>query len=172
MKSPKKAFHDPENPVRAYLDIETSFARSITVVGMLRPDRGLLQLVGMKVTKEAILEFLDGVEVIHTYNGDSFDLAVIRNRLGLDLKRRFQSRDLMHGCHRVNLYGGLKKVEAQLGITRQSAGLDGMDAMRLWEKYVDADDTAALETLLLYNREDVENLVTLRERLSALGQGQ
>ena len=156
-------------PVRAYLDIETSFDRRITIVGVLRPGRDVLQLVGRQVTPEAILLYLEGVSVIHTYNGDSFDLPRIRDCLGIDLKELFNSEDLMHDCHKMGLYGGLKKVEVQLAISRKTMVLDGMDAMRLWERYVESDDTAALDTLLLYNREDVENLVTLRERLSALG---
>ena len=154
---------------RAYLDIETSFDRKLTIIGVLRPGREILQLVGRQITPEALLLFLDGVSVIHTYNGDSFDLPRIRDCIGIDLKSLFTSEDLMHDCHRMRLYGGLKKVEVQLGIPRKTAGLDGMDAMRLWEKYVETDDNSALETLLLYNREDVENLVTLRSRLSDLG---
>jgi len=156
-------------PERAYLDIETSFDRRLTIVGVHRPGRDILQLVGRQITPDALLLFLDGVSIIHTYNGDSFDLPRIRDCLGVDLKTMFTSEDLMHDCHRMRLYGGLKKVEVQLGISRKTAGLDGMDAMRLWERYVETDDTAALDTLLLYNREDVENLVTLRDRLSALG---
>ena len=169
--SPLKGEGDRVHPIRAYLDIETSFDGSITMVGMLRPDRGLCQLVGRQVTPDAIMEFLDGVDILHTYNGNGFDLRVIKGNLGLDLRASFRSEDLMHSCHRMGLYGGLKKVEIKLSIPRKSAGLDGMDAMRLWEKYVDVDDTEALDTLLLYNREDVENLVTLRERLASLTPG-
>ena len=169
MKKVKKTLPEGVEPERAYLDIETSFDRRLTIVGVHRPGRDTLQLVGRQITPDALLLFLEGVNVIHTYNGDSFDLPRIRDCIGVDLKELFNSEDLMHDCHRMRLYGGLKKVEIQLGISRKSLGLDGMDAMRLWEKYVETDDTSALETLLLYNREDVENLVTLRDRLSALG---
>jgi uncharacterized protein YprB with RNaseH-like and TPR domain len=37
---------------------------------------------------------------------------------------------------------------------------------RLWWDYVNNNDTAALQTLLAYNREDVVNLKILREKLS------
>ena len=165
----KKTALDGADPPRAYLDIETSFDRKLTIVGVHRPGRDILQLVGGQITPEALLLYLEGVSIIHTYNGDSFDLPRIRDCLGVDLKALFTSEDLMHECHRMNLYGGLKKVEVQLGIARKTVGLDGMDAMRLWEQYIESDDTSALDTLLLYNREDVENLVTLRDRLSACG---
>ena len=39
---------------RSYLDIETSYEQRITVVGIYRPDRDVLQLVGRNVTAEAI----------------------------------------------------------------------------------------------------------------------
>jgi uncharacterized protein YprB with RNaseH-like and TPR domain len=38
-------------------------------------------------------------------------------------------------------------------------------AVRLWWDYVNNNDTAALQTLLAYNQEDVVNLKTLREKL-------
>ncbi|MEK7764915.1 MAG: ribonuclease H-like domain-containing protein [bacterium] len=152
----------------AFLDIETAFDGRLTIVGILRADRGLLQLVGRDITPERVLEFLDGTALLHTYNGHSFDLPRIRAALGVDLRRRFACRDLMRDCWRLNLYGGLKKVERTLGIARATEGVDGMEAMRLWDRYVAADDTDALARLLHYNREDVENLVVLREKLEAL----
>jgi uncharacterized protein YprB with RNaseH-like and TPR domain len=43
--------------------------------------------------------------------------------------------------------------------------VDGYEAVRLWWRYVNSDDQDALDTLLQYNREDVVNLRTLKERL-------
>ncbi len=71
----------------------------------------------------------------------------------------------MYECWRQNLYGGLKKVEKHLGITRDSLGIDGWEAMRLWERYNKNDDLQALKTLLDYNRDDVINLPILEEKL-------
>ncbi len=154
--------------VPAYLDIETAFDGSLTVVGMMRPDRGLVQLVGRKITAEAVSGFLAGAAVLHTYNGDRFDLPRIRGALGLDVGALVPSDDLMKRCHRLGLKGGLKRVEVALGIGRTTAGLNGMDAMKLWARYVDVDDGESLDTLLRYNRDDVENLAALRERLENL----
>lgn len=72
----------------------------------------------------------------------------------------------MYDCWRRGLYGGLKAVERQLGIPRSLPHLDGRDAMRLWAAYVDRGEEEALELLLRYNREDVENLDLLRSHLS------
>ncbi len=150
----------------AYLDIETAYDGSLTVVGIYREDSGLLQLVGRQITSGAILGFLAGAKTLYTYNGHRFDLPRIKDELGLDLRAVMDSRDLMHDCWRRNLRGGLKKVEMRLGISRRTEGVDGMDAMRLWSMYLDLDDAAALKLLLDYNREDVENLAELRRRLS------
>jgi uncharacterized protein YprB with RNaseH-like and TPR domain len=71
----------------------------------------------------------------------------------------------MYDCWKQNLYGGLKRVEEQLGIERDFQGIDGWEAMRLWEHYKEHDDEQALTTLLHYNRDDVINLITIEEKL-------
>ncbi len=154
--------------MKAYLDIETSFDGSITVVGLHAEDRGMIQLVGGKISDFALWRALEGVKTICTYNGSRFDLPVIRRRLGLDLPKEFRSHDLMYDCWRHGLFGGLKRVEEQLGISRRSKGIDGFDAMRLWSRYENGGDVEALEVLLTYNRDDVLNLPVLEARLSEL----
>lgn len=147
--------------MRAYLDIETSFDGGITIIGIYGADRGLIQLVGGDVTDVGLVRALEGVDTLCTYNGDRFDLPVIRQRLGVDLRQVCRSHDLMRDCHRVGMKGGLKRVEAQIGIVRQSQGVDGWAAMRLWASYLNDGDADALQILLLYNREDVVNLALL-----------
>ena len=71
----------------------------------------------------------------------------------------------MHDCHEQGLYGGLKAVERKLGIPRNVMGVDGSEAVRLWWRYRDSFDLEALDRLLKYNREDVINLKTLKEKL-------
>ncbi len=51
-------------------------------------------------------------------------------------------------------------------IPRQTEGLSGFDAIRLWWRYQDYYDDDALDLLLQYNKEDVINLKTLREKLA------
>ena len=156
----------------AYLDIETTGLTpdgcEITVIGihLCRSDWAeFVQLVGVDVTAQGILEALQDVDVLYTYNGSRFDLPFIHSRLGLDLEGRFAHRDLMYDCWRKNLRGGLKGVERQLGIKRKLADMNGYQAVRLWWKYIDTFDLEALNTLLEYNREDVLNLKTLRDML-------
>ena len=154
--------------MKAYLDIETSFDGRITIVGLHAEDRGMIQLVGGKISDLALWRALEGVKTICTYNGSRFDLPVIRRRLGLDLAKEFRSHDLMYECWRQGLFGGLKRVEEQLGISRLSKGINGFEAMRLWSRYEDEGDEEALETLLSYNRDDVLNLPVLEAHLLEL----
>ena len=161
--------------IEAYLDIETtglSFSNDeITVVGIYLcngEDSTVIQLVGMEVTKASILEALQDVNTIYTYNGRRFDLPFIHYRLGINLAEIFTHRDLMFDCWRNNLYGGFKGVERQLGIERQLTEVNGFEAVRLWWRYLDYFDEDALKTLLAYNREDIVNLKTLKEKLLPL----
>lgn len=154
--------------MKVYLDIETSFDGTITVFGLHAEDRGMIQLVGGKISDVTVWRALEGVQTICTYNGSRFDLPVIRRRLGLDLSKEFRSHDLMFDCWRHGLFGGLKRVEEQLGISRGLKGIDGFDAMWLWSRYEDGGDAEALDTLLSYNRDDVLNLRVLETRLLGL----
>ena len=75
-------------PVKeAYLDIETTGLSpancEITVIGIHICDgdeTNFIQLVGRDITADNTLEALNGVEVIHTYNGSRFDLPFIHRK--------------------------------------------------------------------------------------------
>ncbi|MEW6515804.1 MAG: ribonuclease H-like domain-containing protein [candidate division FCPU426 bacterium] len=154
--------------VPVYLDIETSYRGEITIVGLYTPRRGTKQLVGGEVTALNLLEALRDAEIIKTYNGDRFDLPVIQQRLGVDLKALLPHEDIMYRCWRHHLKGGLKAVERQLGLHRQSQGVDGLQAMALWADWQASGRRESLEILLQYNREDVELLEQVELRLAEL----
>ncbi len=46
--------------------------------------------------------------------------------------------------------------------------MTGVDALKLWEKFSTERDAEALELLLRYNREDVENLESLARKLGVI----
>jgi uncharacterized protein len=158
--------------IEAYLDIETTGLSpeysEITVIG-IHVCKGekttFIQLVGRDITRGNMLEALEGVQILHTYNGSRFDLPFIHRKLGVNLEEFCSHRDLMYDCWKNNLRGGFKAVERQLGIDRESKGIDGLEAVRLWWKYVDAFDLEALNTLLQYNKEDVMNLKILKDKI-------
>lgn len=156
----------------AYLDIETTglspAAAELTVIGVCLegPDGccDVIQLWGADISPGKVAVMMARAGTVYTYNGSRFDLRFIKEKLNIDISAICRHRDLMHGCWRKNLFGGLKSVERQLGIPRKLAGINGEDAVRLWHEYT-AGDGKALEILLEYNREDVFNLIKLRERL-------
>lgn len=159
-------------PCCAYLDIETTslspFNGELTVIGLYLEGRetgSFVQLVGEEISAAKLREALEEAQVLYTYNGSRFDLPYIQTKLDIDLTRHCIHHDLMYDCWQRNLYGGLKEVERKLGITRESAGIDGFMAVRLWLHYKLYDDEKALLTLLGYNREDVLNLKALRQKL-------
>ena len=154
--------------MKAYLDIETSLGGDITIVGVFCPPDRVIQLVGDEVNWTNLWNALEGVSEILTYNGARFDLPVIKRVVNLDLNKYFECRDLMYSCWDRNLYGGLKKVEEKLGIGRASKGIDGMEAMRLWERYRIYGDEVALQTLLQYNQDDIINLCHLENLLEGI----
>jgi len=161
-----------QSQLEAYLDIETtglspSYSQ-ITVIGIYLcsgHDSRFVQLVGKDVTVDNLLEALENVSIIYTYNGSRFDLPFIYFGLGVNLAKLFEHRDLMYDCWRNNLYGGFKSVEEQLGIERRLKEVDGSDAVRLWSRYMDYFDLDAFNTLLEYNKEDVLNLKILKGKL-------
>ena len=161
-----------QNTTEAYLDIETTglspSADEITVIGVHLcngMNTKLIQLVGTEITARNLLEALNNIQVIYTYNGSRFDLPFIRTRLWINLEETFAHRDLMYDCWQHNLYGGFKAVEHQLGIERKLTEVNGYEAIRLWWRYVNDYDKDALAILLEYNKEDVINLKALKEKL-------
>ena len=157
----------------AYLDIETTGLDpangELTVIGLCLEEgdgRRIVQLVEDEIRSSNLTKIMKKVKVLYTYNGVRFDLPYIKMKLGIDLTDYCIHKDLMYECWRRNLYGGFKEVERKLSIERKLTGINGKDAVRLWYNYKFYGDKKSLEILLTYNREDVLNLIALRQKLS------
>jgi len=151
----------------AFLDIETSWEKTITIIGIYRSGGETVQLIAPEISREALLRTLQDVERLYTYNGTVFDLPVIERWLGLNLAGLVPHRDLMYDCRKRQLKGGLKGVERTLGIHRDTEGVDGLQAMRLWAAY-QLGNAEALELLLRYNKEDCVNLEALAQKIGVI----
>jgi uncharacterized protein YprB with RNaseH-like and TPR domain len=156
-------------PHDVYLDIETDYAQRLTVIGFRSATTGLVQLVGEHINSLALHQALPASGRLFTYNGHCFDLPVIRKQLGMDLRVRFDSWDLRFVCARHGLKGGQKAVEHAIGCIRALEGMDGRDALWLWERFR-CGDARALATLLRYNAEDVDGLGAIHQYLAERGQ--
>jgi len=147
-----------------FLDIETtglSFeGDSVTCVGVSDGTTTRAFVRGRDLAD--FPEALDGVELLVTYNGSSFDLPVLKSAFPGVNFARFHHIDLRFPLHRLGVKGGLKGAERQLGIARSDAieGVDGFMAVQLWRAHR-AGSATALDTLLRYCLEDVVNLKPL-----------
>lgn len=147
-----------------FLDIETtglSFeGDSVTCVGTSNGARVAAYVRGENL--EAFPEALEGIELLVTYNGASFDLPVLRRAFPQVDFDRFHHIDLRIPLHRLGVRGGLKGAERILGLARPEAieGVDGFMAVLLWREHRAGHPTAR-DTLVRYCLEDVVNLKPL-----------
>lgn len=146
----------------AFVDIETTGGNEpedLTLIGVFDGYHMRQYVRGQNL--EEFPESLEGAAMLVTFFGTGFDLPFIR-RTFPKLEMPQMHVDLCYLFRRLGYRGGLKKIEAQLGIGRTSAttGLSGMDAVRLWFEYK-AGREQSLETLLTYNAEDVRNMSDL-----------
>jgi uncharacterized protein len=151
--------------VTAYLDIETgtlpSGRQGITVIGLFDGVEFWSFIRGQNL--HMFEEHLRRYDLLVTFNGKSFDLPVIQRDLGIPI---YQAQiDLRVLLHRLGHHGGLKRIEREWGIVREDgvAGLNGYDAVLLWERYR-RGDREAMDRLIAYNRADVVNLEVLLRR--------
>jgi uncharacterized protein YprB with RNaseH-like and TPR domain len=114
---------------------------------------------------------LEGFRYIVSFNGSRFDLPFLARRLGVVFHQLHL--DVMYPLRCLGFRGGLKSIERRLGISRETEGVTGYDAVRLWRAYendrrievagVEVGGDDALQMLLNYNREDAVNLERLAE---------
>jgi uncharacterized protein YprB with RNaseH-like and TPR domain len=99
-------------------------------------------------------------DIVVTFNGKQFDIPFIEQHFSCTYD--FIHLDLRYMLKEQGLMGGLKSIECQLGIGRDSdmQGIDGFEAVRLWYQY-QRGNQRALETLLKYNEQDIINLKPL-----------
>jgi uncharacterized protein YprB with RNaseH-like and TPR domain len=149
-----------------FLDIETTGLSKqhddITTIGVFDGKESKVFINGRNMHEfpEEIMKY----SYIVTFNGATFDMPFIRSKFP-GLKMNHFHADLRFMLRALGYSGGLKNIEKQMGINREGdlADLSGRDAVKLWFKYKRDNDEKALDTLVRYNIEDIENLKTLME---------
>ncbi|WP_176065265.1 ribonuclease H-like domain-containing protein [Anaeromyxobacter diazotrophicus] len=143
----------------AFLDIETDGGDLVTAVGVLDRDGPRVFL-----RDKDLDDFPDATrawKVLVTFNGASFDVPILERAFpGWRAPRAHV--DLRHLWGRLGHQGGLKLLEQETGVGRPGhlAGVDGMEAVRLWRRHR-AGDREALRRLAEYNLYDTVNLKAL-----------
>lgn len=146
----------------AYLDIETTGLDKenddITMIGVYDGSSVKTFVRGRDFL--GFKDYIASFPMIVTFNGSCFDLPFLSSKLGIKFDQLHL--DLRFAFRKLGISGGLKRIEKVFDLERSSEtkGLDGFDAVILWHKYVDGNDSA-LELLKRYNKEDVIGLKIL-----------
>ena len=156
-------------PRALYLDIETTGLSAhegqVTIVGLYRQGRLRTLISGDDLTLGVIQEELDQAALLLTFFGSVFDIPYLQTCFK-GLRVSIPHFDLCFAARRVGLQGGLKHIERELDIARDSdlLTLDGMEAVRLWHHY-QAGDEAALDAHLDRSFGELSHLEPLAEWL-------
>jgi uncharacterized protein YprB with RNaseH-like and TPR domain len=147
-----------------YLDIETmgtGIGDDVTVVGVY--DGQEMRQYVRGVNLHLFPREMERCGLLVTFFGSGFDLPVLRHAFP-GVRFDVLHIDLCYALKRLGFSGGLKRVEAALGIGRDSqvAGLNGWDAVRLWHEYRQGNGRS-LARLLAYNEADVVNMERLMD---------
>lgn len=152
-----------------YLDIETTglSAREghVTVIGLYRNGRMSSLIRGENLTEDRLAAELEQTDLLITFFGSGFDIPYLQTAFPrLNFKK--PHFDLCFAARRLGLQGGLKYIERTLEIQRDQTleGLDGWDAVRLWQQWRGGNESA-LDLLLRYNAADTRNMEPLAEIL-------
>jgi uncharacterized protein len=148
-----------------YLDIETTglspYFSDITLIGLYDGKESQFFIKGKNLSE--FQEAVKGYSTIVSFNGRAFDIPFIQSKFPEIRFEQFHI-DLRYALARLGYRGGLKAIEPQLGLIRpdEVQGVDGFEAVRLWRRY-ERGDKAALDKLIAYNKEDIENLKPMAE---------
>jgi uncharacterized protein YprB with RNaseH-like and TPR domain len=149
-----------------FLDIETEGLckekNDITLIGIYANKNYYPFIKGFNL--ERVIKWLESYPIWVTFGGNNFDIPFIKKKFPY-LKNPLVHIDLYFLAKEVGLRGGLKKIERTLGISRQTEGLNGYDAVKLWNRWLNQKDKKALQKLILYNKEDVINLKKILDYL-------
>ena len=147
----------------AFLDIETTglspYDGIVTVTSVHGAGKVRSFVAGEDL--EELPAYLRRFGVLVTFNGSRFDVPFLRATFP-QLVPPPAHIDLRFVLYRLGLSGGLKRIEATLGVGSRDGveGVDGLAAVRLWQEYR-RGSAAALERLVKYNRADTSNLEPL-----------
>ncbi|MFW6018734.1 MAG: ribonuclease H-like domain-containing protein [Halapricum sp.] len=151
-----------------FFDIETTgldqYRNEVTTVSARRAGETTTLVRGRDLHGDALRDLFADADLLVTFNGKRFDVPFLEANFDVSLSEK-PHLDLLYPCRRLDLTGGLKVIEREIGIDRDRSDITGKEAVELWYQY-ERGDESALETLVSYNREDVENLAPLAERVN------
>lgn len=147
-----------------YLDIETDSFGQITVVGLYGHGRFTSFVRGESLDQGRLADELLRYDLLVTFCGTTFDVPMLLSQFP-NLPLDQPHVDLCFVGRQLGYRGGLKAIEAQLGMARAAdlQGLNGHDAVLLWNRWRHGHDEGARARLLGYNQADCMNLERLAD---------
>jgi uncharacterized protein YprB with RNaseH-like and TPR domain/predicted nuclease with RNAse H fold len=148
-----------------YLDIETTGLSTVfdtvTMVGLYDGRTYKVFIDGDNL--EEFPAHMRDFSIVVTFNGAGFDLRFLKLAFP-NIQLPPIHIDLRWVTRRLGMKGGLKSIEAELGLSRAESvqELTGYDATVLWAQYL-RGEKAALDRLIQYNTEDVVHLKAIME---------
>jgi uncharacterized protein len=155
--------HPTFRDTTAFLDIETTglspYGGIVTVVAVHGGGATRTFIAGESL--EELPAYLRKFGVLVTFNGRQFDVPFLEVTFP-QLVAPPLHIDLRFLLYRLGHAGGLKRIEQRLALGDRSGveGVDGLEAVRLWQEYR-RGNAAALDRLVRYNRADTVNLEPL-----------
>jgi len=146
-----------------FFDIETTGLvpeeSDITVIGAITGDQPATFV--KDVNLHEFPAYVEQRPLLVSFNGIEFDVPFLRAHIP-EARLDQPHIDLRFVLRSLGYRGGLKSIERQLGLVRDAGikDIDGMAAIRLWDRYMQSD-REALDRLIAYNLADVSNLKML-----------
>lgn len=151
----------------SYFDIETTgfspYDSEITVISCLH--RGSVHHFVRDENLDEFLMLLKDVKLLLSFNGASFDVPRTLDHFNIP-ELPCPHLDLRWQCFHLGYDGGLKRIEKELNIKRDSCleEIDGLEAIRLWNRWKHGD-ICAKELLLQYSSADVCSLELITKHI-------
>lgn len=144
-----------------FLDVEVDSYGKVVVVGISNYYQTNQFVRGVNLERGYLEKELAKYKLVITFNGGAFDLPKLRKEFGVEVS--IPHIDLKPLCVNLGLKGGLKEIEKRLNLKRPSHSHG--NPIELWKAFHASGDREYLELLLEYNREDVENLKGVMEKV-------
>ncbi len=156
-----------------FLDIEMSCVSGgyVTCMTLFDGYETMTFVRNQNMDHSIIKKILSRYKMIVTFNGNVFDLPFLKKYFGdgfNDILSNTLCWDLRHSCAALELKGGLKIVEKELGIKRENEiveRLHGGDPLKLWRTFLATGDKYYLDLLVEYNQEDTINLKFIADKV-------
>ena len=153
----------------SYFDVETEgLGRDAGITVIVCLHRGRLHRFSRAEGLDGFLTLLDDVRLLVSFNGCGFDIPQVLRWFHIP-ELPCAHVDLRWVSYHDGCRGGLKRIERALGIERPAdlEGVDGDQAVRLWQRWEARQDEVALRLLTRYCSADVVALQLVAARLLA-----